>query len=153
MNYYTTTFEENTIACRNNGADIEVHGSGSYIGKPAVVEVLEERDGFVLQRTNNSYTGKATFKLTQRVDGKVTAESDDDNVAYATVKGGSKIVANRWDGANGETGILGWNADDKPATVSISFGGTFVSASEPERGEVDADEPIPANTLRLCRYR
>lgn len=63
MNYYTTTFEENTIACRNNGADIEVHGAGSYIGKPAVIEVLEERDGFVLQRTNNSYTGKATFKL------------------------------------------------------------------------------------------
>lgn len=34
--------------------------------------------------------GKATFKLTQRVDGKVTAESDDDNVAYATVKGGNR---------------------------------------------------------------
>ena len=70
-----------------------------------------------------------------------------------SVKGGDKIVANRWDGANGETGILVWNADDKPAKVSISFGGKFISASEPERGEVDADEPIPANTLRLCRYR
>ena len=70
-----------------------------------------------------------------------------------SVKGGSKIVANRWDGANGETGILVWNADDKPAKVSISFGGKFISASEPERGEVDADEPVPANTLRLCRYR
>lgn len=34
--------------------------------------------------------GKATFKFKQWVDGKVTAESSDDNVAYATVKGGKK---------------------------------------------------------------
>lgn len=34
--------------------------------------------------------GKATFKLKQLVDGKVTAVSNDDNVAYATVKGGKK---------------------------------------------------------------
>ena len=70
-----------------------------------------------------------------------------------TVKGGTKIIANRWDGANGETGILVWNADDKPAKVSVAFGGKFVSASEPERGEVDVDEPIPANTLRLYKFR
>ena len=70
-----------------------------------------------------------------------------------SVKGGSKIVANRWDGENGETGILVWNADDKPAKVSIEFGGKFISASEPERGAVDADEAIPANTLRLYKYR
>ena len=69
-----------------------------------------------------------------------------------TVKGGKEIIANRWDGANGETGILVWNADGTPAKVSVAFGGAFVSASEPERGEVDADEPIPANTLRLYRY-
>ena len=68
-----------------------------------------------------------------------------------SVKGGKRIIANRWDGANGETGILVWNADDMPAKVSISFGGRLISASEPERGEVDVHEPIPANTLRLYR--
>ena len=69
------------------------------------------------------------------------------------MKGGKKIVANRWGGTNGETGILVWNADDTPAKVSVSFNGAFVSASEPERGEVDADEPIPVNSLRLYMYR
>ena len=69
------------------------------------------------------------------------------------VKGGKKLIANRWDGKNGETGILVWNADDKPANVSVEFGGRFIQASEPERGEVDVDEPIPANTLRLYKYR
>ena len=63
-----------------------------------------------------------------------------------------KIMANRWDGENGETGILVWNADGTPAKVSVAFGGRYISASEPERGEVNADEPIPANTLRLCTY-
>ena len=70
-----------------------------------------------------------------------------------SVKGGKMIVANRWDGKNGEAGILIWNADDKPAKCTLSFAGKFVSASEPERGEVDADEPIPANTLRLYKFR
>ena len=69
-----------------------------------------------------------------------------------TVKGGKEIIANRWDGANGETGILVWNADGTPAKVSVAFGGAFVSANEPERGEVAADEPVPANTLRLYKY-
>ena len=55
--------------------------------------------------------------------------------------------------ANGETGILVWNADDKPAKVSVAFGGRFVSASEPERGEVDVDDPIPPNSLRMYRYK
>ena len=68
------------------------------------------------------------------------------------VKGGKKIVANRWEDANGETGILVWNADDKPAKVSVAFGGQFVLASEPERGEVNAADPIPPNSLRLYRY-
>ncbi|MBR4617543.1 MAG: heparinase II/III family protein, partial [Kiritimatiellae bacterium] len=70
-----------------------------------------------------------------------------------SVKGGKMIVANRWDGKNGETGILVWNADDKPANVSVEFGGRFILACEPERGEVDADEPIPPDTLRLYKYR
>jgi len=64
FNYYAaTTSEENTIACRNNGTEIEAHGSGAYVGKPAVIEVIAERDGFVLKRTDNSHTGKATFRL------------------------------------------------------------------------------------------
>ena len=36
---------------------------------------------------------------------------------------------------------------------AMLLGGKFVSAGEPERGEVDAAEPIPANTLRLYKYR
>ena len=39
------------------------------------------------------------------------------------------------------------------ASASVAFDGRFVSASEPERGEVDATEPIPANSLRLYQYR
>ena len=70
-----------------------------------------------------------------------------------SVKGGRKIVANRWEDANGETGILVWNADDKPAKVSVAFGGVLLSASEPERGEVNAADPIPPNSLRLYRYK
>ena len=70
-----------------------------------------------------------------------------------SVAGGGKIVANRWDGANGEAGILVWNADDKPAAVKVSFDGNLLSVREPERGEVDADEPVPPDTLRLYRYR
>ena len=69
------------------------------------------------------------------------------------VNGGEKIVANRWDGKNGETGILVWNADDKPVAVEVLFGGKLVSACEPERGYVDGSEPIPPNTLRLYKYR
>ena len=69
------------------------------------------------------------------------------------VTGGEKIVVNRWDGKNGEVGILVWNAGDKPAVVKVSFDGRLLSVREPERGEVDADEPIPPETLRLYRYR
>ena len=88
-------------------------------------------------RMNGALLLAGTFKADEGVD----------------VKGGAKIIANRWDGADGETGILVWNADDVPAKVSVSFVGTFISASEPERGEVNADEPIPTNTLRLYKYR
>ena len=70
-----------------------------------------------------------------------------------SVKGGQKIIANRWDGANGETGILVWNADDKSAKVAVSFAGEFISATEPERGEIDVAKPISPNTLRLYKYR
>ena len=70
-----------------------------------------------------------------------------------SVVGGEKVIANRWDGRNGEVGILVWNADDKPAAVKIAFDGRLLSVREPERGEVDAAEAIPPNTLRLYRYR
>lgn len=68
------------------------------------------------------------------------------------VTGGEKIIANRWDGNNGETGILVWNADDRSAAIQISFDGRLLTSSEPERGEVASGEPVPANTLRLYRY-
>ena len=67
--------------------------------------------------------------------------------------GGEKVIANRWDGKDGEVGILVWNADDKPAAVKVTFDGSLLSVREPERGEVDAGEPIPPDTLRLYRYR
>ena len=70
-----------------------------------------------------------------------------------SVTGGEKVIANRWDGTNGETGIFAWNAADKPAAVKIAFDGRLLSVREPERGEVDAAEAIPPNTLRLYRYR
>lgn len=63
MNYYNTFSENNTIACRHTGKDIEVVGSGAYVGKPAVIEVLESRDGFELRKYPNSHTGKTTFKI------------------------------------------------------------------------------------------
>ncbi len=68
------------------------------------------------------------------------------------VSGGEKIIANRWDGANGESGILVWNADDKPAKVSVDFEGRAAVATEPERGVVDVSDALPADTLRLYRY-
>ena len=60
-----------------NGA----RGMGSYTSKPAVVEILEERDGFVLQRTNNSHTGKTTFKLIW--DGECISMMDSEKEARA----------------------------------------------------------------------
>ena len=62
-------------------------------------------------------------------------------------------MVHRWEDANGETGILVWNADDKSAKVAVSFAGEFISATEPERGEIDVAKPISPNTLRLYKYR
>lgn len=67
--------------------------------------------------------------------------------------GGRKIVANRWVGADGQSGILVWNADSEPAAVTVSSEGRLVSVTEPEAGQVDPAAPIPANTLRLFRFR
>ena len=102
-------------------------------------------------RTNRDYQRRVSDFRRKRgatlLDGTFKADEG------FSVNGGRKIVANRWDGENGETGILVWNADDKPAKVSVEFGGRFILASELERGEVDPEEPIPANTLRLYEYR
>ena len=70
-----------------------------------------------------------------------------------TLSGDGDLVANRWTGTNGEEGILVWNASDRPADVKVAFGRPLVACAEPERGEVAANEPIGANTLRLYRYR
>lgn len=71
------------------------------------------------------------------------------------VSGGEKIVANRWDGSEGMLGILVWNADPVPRKVAVRLttGGVLVATSEPERGVVDPGDAIPANSLRLYRYR
>ena len=69
------------------------------------------------------------------------------------VAGGEKLIANRWTGANGEEGVLVWNAANKPADVKVSFGRPLVACAEPERGEVAASDLIGANTLRLYRFR
>jgi len=71
------------------------------------------------------------------------------------VSGGEKVIANRWVGANGESGILVWNADPVPrkVVVGLATGGLLISASEPERGRVEPEDAIPANSLRLYRYR
>ena len=38
-------------------------GGGFYTGKPIVLEVLEERGGFVLQKSSSETTGKVKFKI------------------------------------------------------------------------------------------
>ena len=68
------------------------------------------------------------------------------------LKGGTKIIANRWIGADGQSGILVWNGDSKPADVDVACAGRLVSVTEPERGQVDPGTPIPANSLRFFRY-
>ena len=69
-----------------------------------------------------------------------------------TCVGGKKIIANRWVGADGDSGVLVWNADDKPATVTVTCAGRLASVTEPEAGQVDPTAPIPPNALRLYRY-
>jgi len=69
-----------------------------------------------------------------------------------SVSGGRKIIANRWEGSDGQFGILVWNVDESPCKVQLSAGSRLVGASEPERGPVAVDEPMAANTIRLYRY-
>ena len=56
MNYNTTYTENNTIACRNNGTEIEVHGSGHYeqnAYKP-IIKTIAEAEGFELRTVENA---------------------------------------------------------------------------------------------------
>ncbi len=69
-----------------------------------------------------------------------------------TLTGGKKIVANRWVGDDGQSGVLVWNADSAPAVVAVSSEGRLASVTEPESGQVDPSAAIPANSLRLYRY-
>ena len=85
--------------------------------------------------------GKATFKLTQRVDGRVTAESDDDNVAYATVKGGSK---------KGEKTLTVWGEEAGSAVITLKNAATKeklklkVTVSKPKPTAAPAPTATPA---------
>jgi hypothetical protein len=54
-------------------------GCGSYSGKPAVIEVLESRDGFELRKYPNSSTGRASFKILW--DGQCISLLDDEKEA------------------------------------------------------------------------
>ena len=70
-----------------------------------------------------------------------------------SVSGGEKLIANRWTGVNGEEGVLVWNAAETAAAVRVGFAKTLIGCAEPEKGEVAADGPLAANSLRLYRFR
>lgn len=66
MNAYYSTFNtDNTIACRNNGTEIEAHGRGLYTGVAVamIIDVLEVRDGFELRKASNMNNGEVKFRL------------------------------------------------------------------------------------------
>ena len=90
--------------------------------------------------------GKATFKLNQRVDGRVTAESDDDNVAYATVKGGKK---------KGEKTLTVWGEEAGSAVITLKNAATKeklklkVTVSKPKPTAAPAPTATPAPKSRL----
>jgi len=90
------------------------------------------------RRANKELLLRGTFKA----DDGFTAAADGD------------IVANRWDSADGRTGILVWNGDLKKAQkVEVAYPGAFLYAEEPEAGKVDAASAISANTLRLYVFK
>ena len=50
-NYYTTYTENNTIACRNNGTEVEAHGIGHYEQRAynPTIKTIAEAEGFTLR--------------------------------------------------------------------------------------------------------
>lgn len=129
------------------GVPPAVNAYGTVKHKPAEVQLMTaeswDRDVRYLKAVNDFRRANGDLLLRGRFKA-------DEGVK---VNGGKKIIANRWDCNNGETGILVWNAADKPVAVEVLFDGKLMSTSEPERGEVDALESIPPNTLRLFKYR
>ena len=51
MNYNETFSEKNTIACRNNGVEVEAHGCGHYEQKAynPIIKTVAEAEGFTLR--------------------------------------------------------------------------------------------------------
>lgn len=55
FDYNTTFTDNNTIACRNSGIEVEVHGTGHYEQKVATVKELLSYDGLVLRQVGREY--------------------------------------------------------------------------------------------------
>ena len=68
FNYNETFNEKNTIACRNNGAEIEVHGCGKYEQKAynPIVKVICSINGVTLRTVKSVDT-----KVEILVDGEL----------------------------------------------------------------------------------
>ena len=51
MNYNTLYNENNTIACRNNGTEVEAHGIGHYEQHAynPIIKTIAEAEGFILR--------------------------------------------------------------------------------------------------------
>ena len=119
-----------------------VSGGKKYTCKVTV------KPGLAMSSTSVSVPteGKATFKLTQRVDGKVTAESDDDNVAYATVKGGKK---------KGEKTLTVYGENKGSAVITLKNAATKetlklkVTVSKPKATPAPTATPAPKSRLVL----
>lgn len=113
-----------------------VSGGKKYTCKVTV------KPGLAMSSTSVSVPteGKATFKLTQQVDGKVTAESDDDNIAYATVKGGRK---------KGEKTLTVYGENKGSAVITLKNAATKetlklkVTVSKPKATPTPAPTPTP----------
>jgi len=51
INYYNAYNENNTIACRNNGTEVEAHGIGHYEQRAynPIIKTIAEAEGFTLR--------------------------------------------------------------------------------------------------------
>ena len=54
INYYNAYNENNTIACRNNGTEVEAHGFGFYSGKAPTVKIICSVNGTTLRSVEKS---------------------------------------------------------------------------------------------------
>ena len=84
MNAYYSTFNtDNTIACRDNGTEIEAHGRGLYTGVAVamVIDVLEVRGGFELRKASNMNNGEVKYRLLW--DGECVSTLTNEREAFA----------------------------------------------------------------------